>query len=204
MPGDAELLTPSETSVISGVPIRHIYKVARERLPRGLTVRRGGGILFRPAAAICFRIDHQLPKDVPLAVRRAFYASIRRDPRARTLEHKAGALSYVLDVSAVERAVDVERDAYREAMSLIVEDPEIQAGAATFKGTRILVHTVADLLKAGVSAEELKEDYPRLTDAMLAAAPIFARSHPRRGRPRMPSWRKKAPLSVELFPRTVD
>ena len=74
-------------------------------------------------------------------------------------------------------------------MALIVEDDTIQAGAATFRGTRILVHQIADLLAQGATEAELREDYPRLTPEMIAAAPIYARAHPRRGRPRKPAWR---------------
>lgn len=59
-------------------------------------------------------------------------------------------------------------------MALIVEDPEIQAGAAVFRGTRILVCQIADLIAAGASDEELRDDYPRLTRRMLAAAHLFA------------------------------
>ena len=75
-------------------------------------------------------------------------------------------------------------------MNLIVEDESIQGGAATFRGTRILVHQIADLLTQGADEGELREDYPRLTSAMLAAAPIYTRAHPRRGRPKAPAWRK--------------
>jgi hypothetical protein len=38
--------------------------------------------------------------------------------------------------------VDGDLARYRDAMSLIVEDDTIQGGAATFRGTRILVHLV--------------------------------------------------------------
>jgi uncharacterized protein (DUF433 family) len=89
---------------------------------------------------------------------------------------------------------------YRKAMDLIVEDPAIQSGAATFKGTRILVHHIADLLSQGATKVELREDYPRLTCDMIAAALLYAKSHPRRGRPRKPSWRNKRLLSV----RTIE
>jgi uncharacterized protein (DUF433 family) len=78
---------------------------------------------------------------------------------------------------------------YRDQTELIVEDEAIQGGAATFRGTRILVHQIADLLAQGADEAELRYDYPRLTLAMLAAAPIFARAHPKRGRPNAPPWR---------------
>ena len=52
---------------------------------------------------------------------------------------------------------------------------------------------LADLV--GADEAELREDYPRLTSAMLAAAPVYARAHPRRGRPRTPAWRNGAVVS---------
>lgn len=79
-------------------------------------------------------------------------------------------------------------------MTLIVEDDSIQGGAATFRGTRVLVHQIADLLAHGATEAELREDYPRLTSEMIAAAPIHARAHPRRGRPRNPAWRDDAAI----------
>lgn len=196
-----EPLTASETSIVSGVPLKAVYKVARERLPGRLIVHKGGKILFKHTAAVCFRIDHGLPKDVPVRVRKALYAKCERDPRAKVLEHRAGTLTYVVDASAAQAAVTRELVAYRKASDAIVEDPEVQGGAATFKGTRILVHTIADLLKAGASAEELKEDYPHLTDTMIGAAIVYARAHPRRGRPKTPTWRAGKAASSRRYGR---
>jgi uncharacterized protein (DUF433 family) len=75
---------------------------------------------------------------------------------------------------------------YREARKMIVEDPEIQRGVPTFKGTRIPVHQIATLLLQGVPDKELREDYPNLTSAMIEAALIYGQAHPRRGRPHNP------------------
>lgn len=155
-------------------------------------MRRGRIVFFKPAAAICFRIDRDLPKDVPLEVRRAFYSALETDPHCKRLEQRSGALSYVLDAAEAGTAVAEELGVYRAAMQLVRTDPEVQGGAATFVGTRILVHTIAELLQAGASTEELSEDFPNLTAAMLEAAPLYARSHPRRGRPRAPRWRGAA------------
>lgn len=79
---------------------------------------------------------------------------------------------------------------YRAAMRLIVQDDAIQGGAATFRGTRILVRQIADLIAQGVDAAELFQDYPRLTPEMIDAARIFAARHPEQGGPRGPAWRE--------------
>lgn len=61
------------------------------------------------------------------------------------------------------------------AMALVVEDPDIQGGAATFKGTRILVQQVAQSIAKGADEAELFQDYPRLTQPMIEAACLYAR-----------------------------
>ncbi|HEY1926647.1 MAG TPA: DUF433 domain-containing protein [Caulobacteraceae bacterium] len=203
MPVTPDLLTPTETAIVSGVPIKEVYKVARERLPSGLIVHLHGQMLFKTTAAMCCRIDHDLPKDVPVKVRRIFYAWAMRDPDVKELAHTVGLLRYVVDAESAREAVTSELAAYRKAMAVIAEDSDIQAGAATFKGTRILVHTIADLLKAGASRTELEDDYPHLTAAMLAAAPVYARTHPRRGRPKAPAWRGDDPTATRSYKRTA-
>ena len=142
-----------------------------------------------------------MPKDVPVAIRRRVYAQIKGSRPLREIECKRGILHYVIDVQAAAEKIDANLAKYRKAMKLIVEDPAILAGAATFKGTRIVVHHVADLISQGATEAELREDHPRLTREMIAAAKIYAKSHPRRGRPGKPSWRKDRPLLVRAIER---
>jgi uncharacterized protein (DUF433 family) len=187
-----ETYSPAEVSAVTGASVRAIYKAIGERLPRGLSVQQDRQHYLTRWGAVCFVIDQEMPKDVPVAVRRQLYTTILERQSATCVQHDRGILSYVVDVKAVADRVDGDFARYRDAMSLIVEDEAIQGGAATFRGTRILVHQVADLLAHGVDEAELRTDYPRLTPAMLAAAPIYARAHPRRGRPKAPTWRKGA------------
>jgi uncharacterized protein (DUF433 family) len=184
-----DLLTATEASAICGVPLRAVYKVARERLPRHAVVHKSGKVYLTRAGAVCARLDRELPRDVPAKVRRALYRMVEL-PRKGRIEYGAGSFRYVLDTAPAAKAVARELAAYRRALNAVAEHPDIQGGAATFRGTRLLVHHIADLLSQGASADELKADYPNLTDAMLAAAPIYARAHPRRGRPKRPAWQK--------------
>ncbi len=197
---DAELLTPVEAGIVAGVPAKAVYKAIRERLPKAAIVRRKGKPYLTRAAVVCVRLDRELPPDVPVGIRRAVYRQIG-GTRLRRLSCGSGVLSYVVDVPRVARAVDVDLARYRSAMALIVEDPEIQGGTAVFRGTRILVRQVADLIAAGASDEELREDYPRLTRRMLAAARLFAAARPRRGRPRAPAWRRGMPIKERIVAR---
>ncbi len=186
----AETYSPAEISAVTGASVRAVYKAMGERLPRGLSVQRDHQHYLTRWGAVCFVIDREMPKDVPVAVRRQLYTTILQRQSSARVQHDRGILSYVVDVKAVADRVDGDLARYRDAMDLIVEDETIQGGAATFRGTRILVHYIADLLAQGADEAELREDYPRLTPAMLAAASVYARAHPRRGRPKAPAWRK--------------
>jgi uncharacterized protein (DUF433 family) len=200
MPGE-QLFSPAEIGAIAGVPVRAVYKLIEQRLPGGLVVRRNRRRMLTRWGAICIVIDREMPKDVPVMVRKKVYAQIQGATPAREIRYKRGILHYVVDVKSAADKVDTDLAKYRKAVKLIAEDPDIQAGAATFKGTRILVHQIADLLSQGVSGTELQQDYPRLTREMMNAARVYAKAHPRRGRPRQPSWRKSRPLAERSIER---
>ncbi len=191
----AETYSAAEISAVTGASLRAVYKAMGERLPRGLSVRRDRQRYLTRWGAVCFVIDREMPKDVPVAVRRQLYTIILERQSATRVQHDRGILSYVVDVKTVADRVDSDLARYRDAMALIIEDEAIQGGAATFRGTRILVHQIADLLAQGADEGELREDYPRLTPAMAAAAPVYARAHPRRGRPKAAPWRTAAVAS---------
>ena len=82
----------------------------------------------------------------------------------------------------------------RRARSLVVSDPEIMGGDPVFRGTRIPVHTIAELVAQGSSQSELLESYPRLTAEMIRLAPIYAAACPLRGHPRHQPWRGQKPV----------
>jgi uncharacterized protein (DUF433 family) len=50
---------------------------------------------------------------------------------------------------------------------LIIRNPEITCGTPVFKGTRIPVDLVADMLAQGATAEEILEGYPTLSKEMI-------------------------------------
>lgn len=56
----------------------------------------------------------------------------------------------------------------------IVVDTEICHGKPTFKGTRIMVWQVLDMLRAGCSQEEILKAFPSLTEEHIKAALEFA------------------------------
>ena len=56
----------------------------------------------------------------------------------------------------------------------IVADPEICHGKPTFKGTRVMVWQILEMLSAGETIEEIVENFPSLTAKHIQAALEFA------------------------------
>ena len=61
-------------------------------------------------------------------------------------------------------------------MRWIVADPEICHGKPIFKGTRILVSDVLELLAAGESLETIVKEYPSLNADMIREALEYSES----------------------------
>ena len=77
---------------------------------------------------------------------------------------------------------------------LVTSDPEIMSGTPVFKGTRIPVDLVADMLALGASPDEILEGYPTLNKEMLSLARLYVHSSsPQEDANRSP-WREKKPL----------
>ena len=56
----------------------------------------------------------------------------------------------------------------------IVLDPEICHGKPTFRGTRVFVSTILAYLADGRSVEEIRRDYPSVSEDAIPAALAYA------------------------------
>lgn len=68
------------------------------------------------------------------------------------------------------------------------------AGTPVFRGTRIPVYLIADMVEKGSSIQEILEGYPSPTGEMVQYASIYATTHPRLGRPPVAPWSGKTPV----------
>jgi uncharacterized protein (DUF433 family)/predicted nuclease of predicted toxin-antitoxin system len=82
----------------------------------------------------------------------------------------------------------------RRARRLAVSDSEILGDDPVFRGTRVPVHLIAELVVHGSKPAELIKSYPRLTAEMIRLAPVYAAAHPLRGPRRKQPWRDQQPV----------
>ena len=78
--------------------------------------------------------------------------------------------------------------------TLVQSDPEIMAGAPVFRGTRVPVYLIADMIEQGTPIDEILDGYPSLTREMVEYAEIYATAHPPPGRSRIQPWSGTKPL----------
>jgi len=82
---------------------------------------------------------------------------------------------------------------------LVTSDPEIMRGTPVFKGTRIPVDLVADMLAQGATAAEILEGYPTLTEEMISLAPLCDDAMRRRANSNRTPWRGKEHRAERTF-----
>lgn len=120
----------------------------------------------------------ELPVDQKRRVRDWLWTA----PRSRRLQ-----LSPALVVQRIDVAEQAGRDAARYARlhdKWITTDPDIRGGEPILKGSRVEVYMLAERVAHGESDKVLDENFPHISTEALAVAVKYARTHPRRGRPR--------------------
>jgi uncharacterized protein (DUF433 family) len=96
-------------------------------------------------------------------------------------------LSSILEVHLDRVAEDAEGKLARFETwkrKRVATDEKILGGEATFPQSRLGVRHLGGMLLRGARPEEVREDYPYLTDEDIEFAPVFTRAYPRMGRPR--------------------
>jgi len=106
----------------------------------------------------------------------------------------------VVEVDTVRKSIGERLQRIRRMHELITEADDIQGGAPTFAGTRILVRPIAAALREGEAPEALLRAYPRLTREMIEMAGLYDQMKPARGRPKEVA-RGLRPKSVRRFTR---
>jgi len=194
---DTDLLTPAEAAVIAEMTVRQVNKLIDEELPARAVRRRSGRRLVTASGAACLMARKDITRVLGADARRRLFRVICEGPS------EAAYLSAFLsvDVNAVYGKTRESISRLHRIQALALSDPEVLGGRPCFKGTRIPVAQIAELLVQGADADELLEDYPSLTREMIEAAPTLAKAYPARGRPRARPWAKAEPVSETRSPR---
>jgi len=176
--------TAAEASAVTNLPLRSVHKLIERRLVRPRRLRTGKSVqrLLSFEQLVYLRLEAEGLRVLPIAVRRDIAKRIEGDSGIDVVCLSGGrAITIQVKVVRNELAEEVKR--LRRAQDVIVLDPEIMRGTPVYRGTRIPVEIVADMLNQGASVEEILEGYPALDREKVELATLYLQAFPRRGRP---------------------
>jgi uncharacterized protein (DUF433 family) len=182
-------LTPREAAYVASVPHRYVQQaIDRGHVKRPFVVQRRDMRALTPAGVLLVAVDYRVGRNLSPAARarlRAHFAANpdpQRLPKVRDVSVSADEPCLIVSVGKLIQEVSQRLSALQRALRMVIEDPDVQGGAPTFKGTRLVVRPVATALARGVPRQEMTEDHG-LTPEMFEAATIYAEVRPARGRP---------------------
>jgi uncharacterized protein (DUF433 family) len=193
--------TPAQAAAVTGLPLTAVHKAIDSRLIRPRSARSGATVrrLLTKEQLIYLQLESEGLRLLPVGTRREIAESIQRSPRTEKLPVANGA-ALLIELGTARRKVESQLKQLAHIEEMVVSDPEIMRGTPVFKGTRIPVDLVADMMSQGATVEEIHEGYPTLTMERIAIAPLYMRAFPRRGRPNRRPWQAKKVRGRKSFP----
>jgi uncharacterized protein (DUF433 family) len=186
----SEALTIKEAAVLARVT----EKVIRHELSTKVVGSRRRGtkhVQLDPRTVLYLSLVSSLRVELTKEDRRDLFELITSDRttqghwrREETRLILEGRVPVVLAMSALDRAVEERLKLFARGKGRVVSTPDILGGEPVFEGTRVSVRHVGELAKKGVALATLLEDFPRLSEADVEFARIFAELGKPPGRPR--------------------
>jgi uncharacterized protein (DUF433 family) len=194
---DTTEYTPAQASAVTNLPLPAVHKLIERRLIRPRRLRTGRSIqrMLSRGQVLYLRLEAEGVRLLPLASRRAIAKKIESSPEVDAVVLTEGS-AVVIQVKSVRLDLDLDLRKLERAEGMIVSDPETMRGTPVYRGTRIPVELIADMLTQGARPEEILDGYPALDREKVELAPLYVQAFPRRGRPASRSWAKQKPLRV--------
>ena len=187
------LVTANEAASITGVPLRQVHRIIDAGLLGAAVKRRDNARLLAPKALVGLKLAHETADVLTLQSRRAVVATSIRRPRQTLIRTDL----IVVDARPAARAVRAGLGQLSKARGIVSSAPGVLGGTPVFKGTRIPVHDIADMLANGDRPAAIIKAFPQLDADRVRLAAIYALAYPARGRPRIKPRRSRAPKASE-------
>lgn len=196
--------TPAQASAVARLPLKAVHKVIDSRLIRPQRSMRGKERqrLLSRGQLVYLRLEAEGLRLLPLTARREVARAVETKPNLDAMKVTGGG-ALIVEVRGARRSVDQELARLRKAERMVVTDPEIMRGTPVFRGTRIPVELVAEMLAQGASEKEILEGYPALKSQQVKAAPLYVKAFPKRGRPSRRPWAVREPVKVPRHTREI-
>ncbi len=187
------MFTPTQAAFLVGLPLKSIQKAIEQKaVPCRILRHRGASARYLSGPAlICLRLEAEGVSQLPLQLRRRIFRDVIQSPRRANL--RLGAVICV-DIDEARKGLAKRLKELRKAERMVTSNPAVMTGTPVIRGTRIPVHTIAEMREQGVSPKAILEGYPSITADQVALSEIYAQAHPKRGRPPVQPWAGKVPV----------
>lgn len=177
---------------MTGLSVKAVNKAIEDAAVPVRTVRVGRGRRrYVPyESLVCLQLHAEGLNQLPLRVRKDVFRRVLREPQEKQLRYTD---ALIIDVGGARMKLSSKLEELERTATMIHSDPEIMAGTPVFRGTRIPVYLIADMIERETALDEILDGYPSLTRAMAEYARIYATTHPRRGRPPVQPWSSQKP-----------
>jgi uncharacterized protein (DUF433 family) len=185
-----DLLTRRETAELGEVTLTAVNKAVEQRLVKAH--RHKHETLLEADDVAFFALLNELPLPLPVALKRQVHAWLVTSAANLSIEQLE--LSDAITISVTPRVRKARKRATEYARlrdRYLEKNPAVMGGEPVITGTRMPIRTLAYLLESGETPEVIREDHPNVPTEAYAFARLWARAHPRRGRPAAP-WRDDA------------
>jgi len=189
--------TPAQASVLANLPLPAVHKLIERRLIRPRRLRAGRSIqrMLNLRQVLYLRLEAEGVRLLPVSARRAIAKQIESSTGIDIVVPGGGS-ALVIQVKSVRQELDADLKKLERAAEMAVSDPEVMHGTPVYRGTRIPVELIANMVRQGTKIDEILEGYPALDREKVELAPLYVQAFPRRGRPANRPWAKKRPIRV--------
>jgi uncharacterized protein (DUF433 family) len=188
-----DLLTRRETAELGEVTLTAVNKAVEQRL---VTAHRHNHETLLEADDVAFfALLNELPLPLPVVLKRQVHAWLVTS--GANLSVARLELSDAITISVTPRVREARERATEYAQlrdRYLEKNPAVMGGEPVITGTRMPIRTLAYLLESGETAEVVREDHADVPEEAYAFARLWARAHPRRGRPAAP-WHDDADIA---------
>jgi uncharacterized protein (DUF433 family) len=196
--------TPAEASALTNLPIRTVRRLIDRRFIRPSRFRAGRSVqrLLSWEQLVYLKLEAEGVSLLPVPARRKIAKQIETDAAMDRVAVSEGH-ALVIQVKPVRKELGEQLKKLNRVKSLVVSDPETMRGTPVYRGTRIPVDLIADMLAQGATVTEIIDGYPSLDKEKIELAPLYVRAFPRRGRPASRPWAKRNPLRTTRHSRDL-
>lgn len=189
---DERVLSVNEAAKVTGVPLKQVHRIIDAGLLGDAVRREKGSRVILGKALVSLKFAYETTDILTLKGRVGFIRYLLDDPEIKTVREAAVSI----DVRPMKSDVRRRLTALDKVKRMIAVDKDVLSGTPCFKGTRVAVHDIAEMIANGDDVSAVLAAYPMLTEGLVRAAVTYADACPRRGRPRQrPLWRKKGSIS---------